>query len=614
MPSDRVIQDSDDEEPFDELPREQTNRVPVINGKMQHDADIFQTYGVNHDSHIGVNFDAFLQSQDAPQTNLSASQQRREKRWISSTGRTGSSAGNVMVEIGLAQQRLFYDDQQAQSTHQQTKSRQAEQVQDDNYTMDTPDDIPGTHELPNISAHDPSPHPEPHGVDASDWSQTASYNIFDSSSHTPSNLLNRADFIRDSGVTTQTEAMQNFELRRWTSMQGATSSPHDTEPFSSVISPGAKRAKSDIAASNSAQLSSVSVDELSLPVTTETPKVEKRGRKKKQAILASDEDDELSLPQPHELLPTKPEKRKPGRPPKSAKVDTVSIGPVDLTGPADNSSEENQGPAAPDALSTPTDGITVHVTPLQSITGDSTHDNESEQPAVLAPEQSPQLPAMSTKEPKKKKLKRGKTTSVTLTKTYEPDVEDDVIWVEQGPVASTYEGNKPSNPTQPSNNTIAEQTPAPKKRGRKRKKTSEQLDQEALTPPAAHEQDAQTTTLNEANNTPQLKDAHNESGISVVLKTKNITHTQTSELAEPITEEDEAPPALHQPTSPAKPSKRAQLAQQPPETPQKRIDLKTPLTKGPGKHSPISSTSKVPYRVGLSKKARIAPLLKIIKR
>ena len=57
-------------------------------------------------------------------------------------------------------------------------------------------------------------------------------------------------------------------------------------------------------------------------------------------------------------------------------------------------------------------------------------------------------------------------------------------------------------------------------------------------------------------------------------------------------------------TSPAK----ANAA--PPETPHKPT---TPLPKGPDKHSPISS-GKVAYRVGLSKRARIAPLLRIVRK
>jgi hypothetical protein len=514
----------------------------------------------------------------------------------------------MTTEIGLAQQRLFDDDQQAQFLPPQTITYEPEQVQDENYAMAAPDDIPEAHGLSNISAQDQSSRTEPHAADISDWSQTASYNIFDSSSHNSRNLLNGADFDYDSNITARTEAMQNFELRRWTTMQGTTSSPHDTEPFSSIISPRISRAKSDNATLNSAQLSSVSVDELSLPVTMETPDIEMKGCKKKQAVVANDDDDELSLPQFQELPPTKPEKRKPGRPPKRAKVDdTVSKGPI--TRPADISTEEKQGPAVPGAPG----GMTVDVAPPQSIIDDFTHDNQSEQPAMPALEQSLQTPATSAKEPKKKKLKRGKTTSATLTKTYESDIEDDVIWVEQRPATPIYEDKKPSNPTKPSGNTVAEQTSAPKKRGRKRKKTSEQQDQRTPAPLAVDEQDAQTTTSNEADNTPQLNDTHNDSGVLVVLKTKNTTDAQTSDIMEPITK-DQPPLDLHPPTSPAKPSEHSQPAQKPPETPQKRTDSKTPSVKGPGKHSPISSTSKVPYRVGLSKKARIAPLLKIIKR
>ena len=48
----------------------------------------------------------------------------------------------------------------------------------------------------------------------------------------------------------------------------------------------------------------------------------------------------------------------------------------------------------------------------------------------------------------------------------------------------------------------------------------------------------------------------------------------------------------------------------PPETPHKPA---TPAPKGPDKHSPISS-GKVAYRVGLSKRARIAPLLRMVRK
>ncbi|KAM0802959.1 hypothetical protein BDR22DRAFT_75124 [Usnea florida] len=48
----------------------------------------------------------------------------------------------------------------------------------------------------------------------------------------------------------------------------------------------------------------------------------------------------------------------------------------------------------------------------------------------------------------------------------------------------------------------------------------------------------------------------------------------------------------------------------PPETPRKSA---APVPKGPDKHSPISS-GKVAYRVGLSKRARIAPLLRVVRK
>lgn len=58
------------------------------------------------------------------------------------------------------------------------------------------------------------------------------------------------------------------------------------------------------------------------------------------------------------------------------------------------------------------------------------------------------------------------------------------------------------------------------------------------------------------------------------------------------------------------PEKSPTKASPPPETPRRTA---TPALKGPDKHSPISS-GKVAYRVGLSKRARIAPLLRIVRK
>ncbi|KAL2830538.1 hypothetical protein BDW59DRAFT_18353 [Aspergillus cavernicola] len=611
MPFDRVIQDSDDEgEPPGELSPEKTNRVPVTN------YDGPKSLGaqeVNHDSHIGVNFDQFLQSQDAPSIMLSSSQQQREERWIPVTGRVGSM-GTMMTEIGLAQQRLFDDGQQAQYANQPMAFHEPGLVPSHgqylNSEMAGQEKAAPVHDYSIARGQDSIPYPELHVIAPSDdWSQSApSYNIFDSFSHTPTGQLNRADFIRDIGNTTQSEPMQNFELRRWASMQGASSSPQDTEPFSSVISPKVARAKSDNIPPNIVPPSPASLDELALPVTTEMPKIEKRGRKKKQVLPANDEDDEISHAQAREPAPSKPEKRRPGRPPKHAKVpldDGINTGDIEFFDPDHPAGETQDGLAKQG----PSIEVPEHYDIPQIVLENPESNGQSAPPAQ---EKEAQLSPKPTKEPKKKKLKRGKTTSVTLTKTFESDIEDDVIWIDERPVIpATLKDNPIPNPAETKDNIPLEPAPAPKKRGRKRKKTAEQLNQEA----AAPEADTQAVIPQEGTN------PRNESGISVVLN--NITRTRTPDTTNIIPEtntitEDSsisyAPPKeTPQPTSPTKPSNH-ESEEQPPETPQKTTDPTTPSTKGPGKHSPISSTSKVPYRVGLSKKARIAPLLRIIKR
>ncbi|KAL4863991.1 hypothetical protein BDV12DRAFT_176829 [Aspergillus spectabilis] len=604
MPFDRVIQDSDDEdEPLGELSSEKTNRVPVINHVEQQGAKSPQG-----DLHIGVNFDQFLQTQNDPQMILSSSQQRREERWIPMAGRVGSM-GTVMTEIGLAQQRLFDDDQAQYHEPVPFQEPEPELVQNINYEIPAQEETLNAYDLPPDPPQDLLPPPELHVPNPSDdWSQSApSYNFFNSSFHTPSGFLNRADFIRDSGSTISipTEHIQNPELRRWTSMQGAVSSPHDTEPFSSVITPKAIRANSDNLAANIEPSSPASVDELSLPVITEMPKVERRGRKKKQ-IPGNDEDDELS----HQFIdppPNKPEKHKPGRPQKNAKVpleDTVNPGPaepIEVPGPI---SEETQELVQSNTAEVP-DGTAGEVSAPQMIIDGPPEDYQNEQIGVIAADQSLPSPPKPSKEPKKKKLKRGKTTSVTLTKTYEPDVEDDVIWIDERPISTANEDRTTPYTAKTKPDIAAEQPPAPKKRGRKRKKTSEQVEQEKPAPSPAIDEHA--TFSNEENTTGQDNEPPTKSEFSIVLDNKNTT-TRTQAPDTPNQPQELEP--LQQ-TSPTKPSISSS---EPPETPQKLTASETPSNKGPGKHSPISSTSKVPLRVGLSKRARIAPLLKIIKR
>ncbi|KAL4882596.1 hypothetical protein BJY04DRAFT_217092 [Aspergillus karnatakaensis] len=593
MAADRVIQDSDDEdEPLGELLPEQTNRVPVTNHTEHHGKIVLD------DSHFGVNFDQFLQSQDAPHTMLTSSQQRREDRWIPATGRVGSM-GTIRTEIGLAQERLFDDDRQEQYAREPAPLDEPELVQNTNYEIPAQEETYNDHALPMnppqlINPHHPSELHVPHP--STDWSQSvSSYNVFDSSSHTPSGLLNRADFLKDSSgtITVPAEFMQNPDLRRCSSMQGAVSSPHDTEPFSSVISPKIFRAKSDNLAANAAPPTPGSVDELSLPVVTDIPRVEKRGRKKKKAVPANDEDDELS-PQYLETPPNKLEKRKPGRPPKVAKVmleETTSHGLVELSEVSAPIIEKSQEILQP---------VTAGVPDAPVVTIDETPEDKWKEDLA---EQNLPPPPISSKDSKKKKLKRSKTTSITLTKTVEPDVEDDVIWIDERPIHKPDGDKKTTNTAELHLDVPTDQPLGPKKRGRKRKKTSERVEQEApaLPAPADEQVDAQELILNEAH-TIQNSDTHPESGFSIVLDNKPTTTTTR-------TQTPDAPNQTQQQISPTKPAP-CEL----PETPQKPTAPETPSNKGSGKHSPISSTSKVPLRVGLSKRARIAPLLKIIKR
>jgi hypothetical protein len=52
-----------------------------------------------------------------------------------------------------------------------------------------------------------------------------------------------------------------------------------------------------------------------------------------------------------------------------------------------------------------------------------------------------------------------------------------------------------------------------------------------------------------------------------------------------------------------------------PKTPTAKSTSDPPvLLKGPDKHSPIVPNSKVSFRVGLSRKARIPPLLKVVRK
>lgn len=106
MSWDRVIQDSDEDEPLGddgleaqvsidpyqdrESPKQQLpdNSIHQADYPIEH--QVAQEVGTGSD--LGVNFDQFLQSQDISQSAVTLSQQRREERWIPSTGDGGGGS------------------------------------------------------------------------------------------------------------------------------------------------------------------------------------------------------------------------------------------------------------------------------------------------------------------------------------------------------------------------------------------------------------------------------------------------------------------------------------------------------------------------------------------
>lgn len=115
MSWDRVIQDSDEDEPVegDGLPPPVEPLQHLESERQQHDhiPTNYTNHNANqHDSapdesmfpQLNVNFDEFLQSQERNHAALSASQVRREERWIPSTSEGASgSVGMVYRELLL---------------------------------------------------------------------------------------------------------------------------------------------------------------------------------------------------------------------------------------------------------------------------------------------------------------------------------------------------------------------------------------------------------------------------------------------------------------------------------------------------------------------------------
>ena len=154
--------------------------------------------------------------------------------------------------------------------------------------------------------------------------------------------------------------------------------------------------------------------------------------------------------------------------------------------------------------------------------------------------------------------------------------------------------------------------PAPKKRGRKRKKTSEQPDstKEGSTEVNEHAPGQILSSVSVVVEKPA-----NDNKQKLIPSTINETQPSSATAPSPGPEpEFEQEPTSNAPETPKKSNLTPNTSYQ---EQQSAADASTRTNnddKGPSKHSPIAGTSKVPYRVGLSRRARIAPLLKIIRK
>ncbi|CRG83876.1 hypothetical protein PISL3812_01232 [Talaromyces islandicus] len=217
--------------------------------------------------------------------------------------------------------------------------------------------------------------------------------------------------------------------------------------------------------------------------------------------------------------------------------------------------------------------------------------------------------AVPKSEKPKKKVKRSKTTSDLPNTTGLPNADRDVRWidnslaidlenteskpsnVDEAAVVSVSKEETPMNATGDDKSATKDTKAEPKKRGRKKKPTTEG-------PPAAYVESS--TVLQDISNTAHLstKDEQDPNDAQVEdTKSMEVNETERPQKeVEAAVSLAEAP--MKSETTPAKPEGEDPAS----------------MKQVPAKPSPIPNISKVPYRVGLSRRARIAPLLKIVRK
>lgn len=505
------------------------------------------------------------------------------------------SIGAMMTEIGLAQERLFDDASSGAQRVPTTVTFYPSEISQpgsfptmQSYQYQQMNTVTqgqfGYTEVPN-NAYEATQLLAPGVAPAYDYSTPAASTHVDSPSE---------GFMGSASIQTVgnlPDAPLNKTLHPPQPMQSMACSPHDTEPLSSVASPGFNKAKDDNTRSGliSPQHSPASTyDELALPaVYVEVPSAVKRAHQTKGPLPEDDDDDELAIvggPQPS---PSKSAaKTLPEQPLQVLSVDTMD---ECVTG---------------NGIASENGGIGVEITTAAAEASSAAKINTTS----ILPEDSGKP---SAKEAKKKRAKRTKATSA-ISKTRVSDADDDIIWVDSRPLAvrETQEQDASTESTmadptasteESSTTTQSGDKPAPKKRGRKRKTPLEQA------PEAAPTEVSGEQTLPPTSKIVVLKVNVNPAGDS--SNPRYDTKAVEAENAMPPPQEcPPVPQANDQSEAPP------QTPQRPDQNPSPSVAGNTNTRKGPAKHSPISSTSKVPYRVGLSKRARIAPLLKIVRK
>jgi hypothetical protein len=291
------------------------------------------------------------------------------------------------------------------------------------------------------------------------------------------------------------------------------------------------------------------------------------------------------------------------------------------------------------------------------------------------PEEDTPLTKLRKEKKRKNKLKRAKTSAAALLKKSDKmhsDGEEDVVWVDSKPAtvkmklpdpvevkredtgrheqkiaiegkrkpADTHDGAAKEQPTEDVPEKAAEvsvdipeggegpQKQPPKKRGRKKTAVEK--------PVPTENEDSLTETSNAAlearDDAVETEDLSHESKLRAssrqALKETdaNTPHSSAPQAIEQTVSTPQKGNTLQETVSHTKDShefspttepleKQQQQQQQQPPTPQPKPTTNDSTDKGPTKHSPINPTGgKVKYRVGLSKRAAIPPLLKMVRK